>query len=396
MDLGRPMGDPSSAPRVTRTRSRSTTDGTSGASSTSLSVELVPAPLTPDLWATYEGASRSYGCTREFIEYFERPAAPALAVVRSRETGEVRAAFLFTQDGGTLHVLGRFSAPPADAVAAFAEAIFSRDARVRRIETGLIDAFPDLGVLGRPALALHEASEMRISLPATLADYERTLSKDFLSRCRHDERRLARELPSAQFATREGADIPAQWIAEVVRLNRERQASKNGRSVFGPEYEEGISRVARRHGCVTVLHDGSRVYAGVIDIRCGTDVFGWVIGHDNAFGKLRPGRLVQVAGIRYCVSHGYRTLHYLHGESSYKQEVGGRVVRLAEYVLLRSWSALRPSDVERAIEKQAVRLARRSVDRADGLARRVLGRPGAPVKSWLQSVARAARRLGPS
>ncbi|HYD42888.1 MAG TPA: GNAT family N-acetyltransferase [Anaeromyxobacter sp.] len=355
-------------------------------------MELFASPLAPERWETYERVSRSYGCTREFIEYFERPAAPALALVRRRGDGQARAAFLFTQDSATVRVHGRFSAPSAEAVAAFAEAIFSRYPNARRIGTGLIDALPDPGAVRRPTLAVHEATELRIALPATLAEYERTLSQDFVRRCRHDERRVARELPAARFETREGPDIPPWWISEVVRLNRDRMAAKNGRSVFSREYEEGISRVARRHGCVTVLHDGARVYAGVVDIRCGTDVFGWVIGHDDAFGKLGPGRLVQLAATRHCIARGYRTIHLLHGQSSYKQAVGGRVAELAEYVVLRSWSALRPRDLVRVAGNEGARFARRSVDRADEFARRALGRRGAPVRSLLQSLVRTARR----
>jgi CelD/BcsL family acetyltransferase involved in cellulose biosynthesis len=355
-------------------------------------VELFDAPLGAELWEAYERVTRSYGCTRAFIEYFERPAAPRLALVRLRDGGEVQGAFLFTRDAATVSVHGRFSAPPAEAVAAFAEAIFSRHPGVQRIATGLVDALPERGAVARPMLAVGGATEMRVTLPATLPEYERTLSKSFLGRCRHDERRLARELPSARFETREGAEVPPRWISEVVRLNRARMTAKNGRSVFGGAYEEGISQVARRHGCVTVLHDGTRIYAGVVDVRCGTDLFGWVIGHDDAYGRFGPGRLVQLAAVRHAIARGCRTIHLLHGESSHKQAFGGRVAPLAEYVILRSWAALRPADLGAALRNDAVRLARRHVDRVDALAQRVLGRRGAPVKSWLQSLVRTARR----
>lgn len=372
---------------------RSTAERTSHLPSDPHRVELFEAPLAPELWDTYERVTRSYGCTREFIEYFERPAAPTLALVRLREGGEVQGAFVFTRDGAAVRVHGRFSAPSGEALAAFAEAIFSRHREVRRIETGLVDALPGRGPVQRPILVVGDATEMRVSLPATLPEYERTLSKDFVSRCRHDERRLARELPSARFETREGAEIPPRWISEVVRLNRERMASRKGRSVFGPEYEEGISRVARRHGCVTVLHDGARIYAGVVDIRCGTDLFGWVIGHDDAYGRFGPGRLVQLAAVRHCIAAGYRTIHLLHGESNHKQVFGARVAPLAEYVVLRSWTSLLPRDVAATLRNDAVRLARRHVHRVDAFAQRVLGRRGAPVKSFLQSLVRTARRV---
>ena len=234
---------------------------------------------------------------------------------------------------------------------------------------------------------------MRVPLPPSVAEYERGLSAEYMRHTRYHARRLARERPSMRFTTLERADIPRSWIADVVRLNHERMASKNTESVISPRYEDGIFRVVRAHGSVTVLHDGSRVCAGVIEVLCGSEAFGWVIGHDNAYGKYRPGRLCQMAAIRHCIGRGMRTLHFLHGESQYKREVGGKGARLASYLVLRSWGSLRPGDVGRLCRRHLVRLARCSIERTDPVAQRVLRRR-TPLMSIARAVSQRARRLG--
>jgi CelD/BcsL family acetyltransferase involved in cellulose biosynthesis len=352
------------------------------------------SPLTPEDWGVYGRATRSYACTREFAEYFEDTAGASLALVRSRPAGEDRAAFLYrVVAGGGALVLGRFTAPTPDVLGAFVNAIFARHPGIGRVETHLIDAMPDPRPIGRPVLAVGEATELRVSFPGSIAEYERMLSNKFLSKVRYHERRLARERPSARFATLERADIPRSWIAEVVQLNRDRMASKNVESVFSKHYEEGIDRVARGHGCVTVLLDGSRVCAGVIDIVCGPEAFGWVIGHDHAYARYCPGMLCQMAAARHLIGRGVRTFHLLHGESQYKREFGGRTAALATYVVLRDWTSARPIDAARVCRKHLVKLARISIRAGDRVAGRVLG-GAAPLTSLVRRVVHRTRRMG--
>jgi CelD/BcsL family acetyltransferase involved in cellulose biosynthesis len=295
---------------------------------------------------------------------------------------------------GAAIVLGRFMAPAAEALGAFANGVFARH-RVGRVEIRSIDALVDPRATGRPVLAIEEAIESRISLPGSFADYERIVGKEFSSSTRYHLRRLARERPSTRFATLEGAQIPRSWIADVVQLNRDRMASREVASVFDERYEEGIARVARAHGYVTVLLDGSRVCAGVINILSGPEAFGWVTGHDDAYRRYCPGRLCQLEGIRHAIARGTRTFHLLHGDSPYKQELGGRSARLASYVVLRDWAWARPADAVRVCRSRFMRLARRSIKAGDRAAVRVLG-GRTPLTSFVRRVVRRARRLARS
>jgi CelD/BcsL family acetyltransferase involved in cellulose biosynthesis len=347
--------------------------------------------MTPELWEVYEQATHSYGCTREFIEYFEDPAGASIALVRPAPRGHVRAAFLFkmSQDR-SVRVLGRFTAPPAEILGAYVDAVFARNRAMRRVDTGLIDALPDPGTLGRPVLAQHTATEMRISLPDSVEEYQLSLDKDFLKRTQRFEHRLSHACPSSRFVAVEREEIPRSWVADVVRLNHERMDSKRTQSVLDVHYEEGIFSVARAHGCLTALLDGDHVCAGVIAIRCGTDAFAWVVGHDNAYGSYRPGKLCQLASIRHCIARGVRTLHFLHGESRYKKELGGKPASLASYVVLRSWAALRPDEVTRLLWTRSEASARKLIDVADAIAARALDRKE-PVKSFARDVARRVK-----
>jgi CelD/BcsL family acetyltransferase involved in cellulose biosynthesis len=353
-------------------------------------VEFFEPPLSPELWGRYERAARSYTCSRAFLEYFERPAAATLAIVRD-PTGTERSAFLYARVGGAARVYGRYTAPPAPEVAAFCEALFERHPELRRVQVDLVDALPDLRAVGRPVLVVRRVTERRVPLPGSAEEYEGTLGKDTRAQLRYLERRLARDHPHTRFATADGDAIPRAWIAEVVRLHHARMTSKSTRSTIDAGYEEGIFRVARAHGAVTVLLDGDRVCGGVVYVLAGPEVFGWVIGHDDAYAKYRPGKLCQLAAFRHCIARGARTYHFLMGEAGYKRELGGAPAEVASYAVLRSWASLRAGDVLRVVQRRLAREARRAVARADGLAARLWpGRP-APLTTLARALAGRAR-----
>jgi CelD/BcsL family acetyltransferase involved in cellulose biosynthesis len=361
----------------------------------SLRVELVQAPLTSDAWAAYEAATRSHACTRAFIEHFDRPARPELALVRSEPEGDPLAAFVFERDGaGSITMLDRYAAPPAAAFAAFVEAAFERYPDVARVRTELLDAFARPGPSGRPTLVLREEVELRVPLPERVEDYERSLETKFVRECRRYERRLARSAPGWVVETVEEKALPREWVADIVRLHRAHLAGKGIASAVDAHYEEGVFAVARRHGCATVLRDGDRIFAGVIHVRRGSEGIAWVLGVDDAYAAFSPGKLVMLAGIRHLVDHGAGVCRFLLGDALYKRQLGGRPVILASYLVLRSWRALRVEDAARVARKHTSLLARRAVGAADSVASRALNRPE-PVLLVLRAVARAASRARP-
>lgn len=355
-------------------------------------VEFFEAPLEPELWERYERAARSYTCSRAFLEYFERPAGARLAVLRA-PGGDDRCAFLYLCSGGSARVYGRYTAPSTAELATFCEAVFERHPEIGRVQVELVDALPDPGALGRPTLVVREVTEPRVALPASAAEYERTLGKTTLAQLRYLERRLAREHAGARFTTVEGAEIPRGWIADVIRLHRARMVAKNSRSTVDERYEEGIFRVAQAHGAVTVLLDEDRVRAGVIYVRAGAEVFGWVIGHDDAYAKYRPGKLCQLAAFRHCIARGARTYHFLMGESGYKRELGGEAAPIASYVVLRSWAALRPGDVARLGRKHLARAAGMALELGDRAAARLFPERTAPLKTLAHALAGRVRAV---
>lgn len=355
-----------------------------------LRVELVSAPLSAEHWASYEAVNRSYTCTRAFIEYFERPSDPGLALVRDG-SNDVRAAFLFQYDGSaSVRLLGRLFAPPPDAFRAFVEAVLARYPAANRVETDLLDAFAEPGVDGRPTLTVRKGVELRVPLGGAVEEYHRSLDPEFLRRSARHERKLFRSTPAARFSTLEDEGIPREWIAQIVQLNRARMSTKHTDSVFDAHYEEGIFTVARKHGCVTVLFDGERICAGAITIRCGPESFGWVLAHDEAYAGFRPGRLCALANMRHLAGRGVRTHHMLAGDSPYKRELGGRPVPLASYLVLRSWAALTPVEVGRLALARTALVARGAIAAADAVAARTLDRQGA-VTSLARDVVHRGR-----
>ena len=239
---------------------------------------------------------------------------------------------------------------------------------------------------------MRQAADLRLDLASGFEAYHRSLDAEFVKRSAYHERHLARAVPGAAFATVDGEDIPREWVAEIVRLNHRRMSAKSMESVFDAVYEEGIFTVARRHGCVTVLRDGDRLCAGVVNIRCGTESFGWVIGHDDAYAKFRPGRLCMLAALRELAGRGVRTHHLLLGDSPYKRELGARPAPVACYVVLRGWAALKPSDVVRVGAKRSALASRRVLEAADAIVARVVHRRE-PVSSAARDAFHRARRV---
>jgi hypothetical protein len=353
-------------------------------------VDFLGPPSTPELWRLYEESAHSYGCTREFLEHFDDPTAAVLARI-APAAGEAAVVLLYRFEGTTVRLMGRLYALPAEALAAFAHAVFARHPDGRRIETDFIDAVPRSAALGGPALAVREAIELRIALPGEVEAYEQTLDREFLKRMQYHQRRLARRHPATRITTLERSAIPRSCIADVVRLNRERRTVKGSVSVFSARYEDGIARVARAHGQVTVLRDGEQVCAGVINIVTGPDAYFWVIGHASAYNRFSPGTLCLLASIRHCIACRVRTFHLLQGESEYKRAVGGKPAPLAAYVIVRSWMDVRPEDLWRLVVKHATTRARDATRAADRLAVRLRIPGEAPFTSLAREALRRVR-----
>jgi hypothetical protein len=354
-------------------------------------VEFLGPPGTPELWNLYEESAHSYGCTREFLEHFDDPSGALLARI-APAAGEAAVVLLYRLERTTARLMGRLYAPPPDALAAFARALFARHPEARRIETDFIDAVPRSASLGSPTLAVREAIELRIALPGEVEAYEQALDREFLKRMQYHERRLARRHPTTCITTLERSAIPRSCISDVVRLNRERRTVKGSVSVFSARYEDGIASVARAHGQVTVLRDREQVCAGVINIVTGPDAYFWVIGHASAYNRFSPGTLCLLASIRHGIACGVRTFHLLHGESEYKRAVGGKPAPLAAYVILRSWADARPDDLRRLVVKHATRRARGAIRTADRLAARLRMSRDAPFTSLAREALRRVRR----
>jgi hypothetical protein len=356
-----------------------------------LQVELFAPPMAPEQWDAYERATHSFECTRQYLEHFEDLSTAWLGLVRSGP--HVEAAFIYRiQPGGDACVLGKYYAPSAEPLRVFIDAVFARHSGVNGVRTNLVDALPDPRVLRRPVLALRETRELRLSLPRTVEEYNRSLRRTALKRLERCERRFARDHPLLRLDTLEGDEIVRPLVADVIRLNRERMASKNTESIFREGDVERIFTITRARGYVTVLREGERLCAGVIIVRSGTDAFYWIIGHDNAYGKYRPGSLCLLAGIRHAVVRGVDTLHMLEGESDYKSEMGGVAAPLAAYLVLRSWAALRPGDVVRLLAKHAELRVRSVIDALDSVAQGVLTRRR-PIRHFVRGTVNRIARI---
>ena len=158
------------------------------------------------------------------------------------------------------------------------------------------------------------------------------------------ERRLADALPDFRITEPCDDDIDAHIEAMIV-VNHSRQggniasARRRYASLFRNAYDQGILRMA-------IYWDGAKpVAGGAAFIDRERSWFGlYMIGFDEAYDKLSPGKGIVGRAIRMAIDGGFKRFDFMRGAESYK-------ARYASDVLVtRHYRVLRPGLRARAIE----------------------------------------------
>jgi CelD/BcsL family acetyltransferase involved in cellulose biosynthesis len=139
------------------------------------------------------------------------------------------------------------------------------------------------------------------------------------------ERRLAEALPNFRVSEATDSDIDAH-VEATVKLHHDRwggnlkTARKHFGGLFRATYERGLLRIF-------VYWDGAAPIAGAaVFVDELQSSFGlYMIGFDEAYAKLSPGKGIIGRAIRAAIESGYRRFDFLRGDEPFKQNYADEV-----------------------------------------------------------------------
>ncbi len=248
------------------------------------------------------------------------------------------------------------------AVEALADALLARrwdglnllDVSDPRIET-LVNRLADRGV---KVESRDETRCLRCELPDTWDEYitKRISAKTRVNMVRV-ERRLAEALPGFRISEPTDEDVDAHVEAMVI-VHHKRQGGNLKRA------HRRVGRLLRNAYATGVLRliiywDGTRPIAGAAAfVDPPRSYFGlYIIGFDEEYDKLSPGKGIIGRAIRTAIESGYKHFDFMRGDEEYKARYADEVHVLKQYRLARpGWRAgaiayLRPKffDVKLAV-----------------------------------------------
>lgn len=297
-----------------------------------LTVEWYEDPLPPWLEAALIALHGNLYSTLEAIRLFN-PGAALSAFVLRRGDAPVQIV-VFGIDGRRANVLNAVIRLGADEIALFARGLFARCPRVSAIafQPSQVEA----GGLAYPHQHGVVQEDIVVTLPGTADEFRMRLGGETRRNLKRRSDQLDREHPSNAFEARVGADVPDEWIGEILRFHYARMASKNKQSGIDREYEREIRALVRRFGVVGVVTIEGRIAAGAIGYRVGANHYLHVIAHDPRYDRVSLGRLCVYAMIRDCIGREAREFHFLWGEYDYKYNFLGVRRDLALLTVYRS------------------------------------------------------------
>jgi hypothetical protein len=222
----------------------------------------------------------------------------------ARSGGSVRCLLLFRLEAGVVSVINQQIKLADGDLRCFADAIFARYRRARRIAFYAIDTTVERFHLPFQRYQVLEENVLR--LPSTREAYTASLNQNLLKRLQSGERKLQRDHPGYRFRVLKGTDVTEPVLRQVVDMAGARMAAKQQSAYLRDEDVGKILQLIHRYGYVGVLEIDGAVRGGNIFYGVGQRYFMHVIAHDPDFDKYMLGHMVQYQAACYCIDAGGR------------------------------------------------------------------------------------------
>jgi hypothetical protein len=222
----------------------------------------------------------------------------------ARAKGVIRCLILFRIESGVARVINQQIKLADDDLRCFADAIFNKYRRVRRIAFYAIDT--TLERLHLPFQRYQALEENVLTLPHSRDEYTASLNQNLLKRLQAGERKLKRDYPGYQFQILKHTEVTEEILRHVVDMAGARMASKQLSTYLREEDVGKILQLIHRYGFVGVLRIDGVIRGGNIFYGVGRRYFMHVIAHDPDYDKYMPGHMVQYLAACYCIDMGGR------------------------------------------------------------------------------------------
>ncbi len=325
-----------------------------------------------------------YGARHACVEYFRvYHGLDGVSTYRAAFDGEPRLILLYQQRHHILWALNQaIRIEPAD-LQGFAQAMFSRYPRVRRIDLHAVDA----DGAGYPSQRLLMREDMEGTLPGDVDDYVAGLGKSTRHNIRRYTGRLMRDHPGFELRVVPRAQINSEHLRVLQRLSRERLAGKGQLSTLDETELHRLRQLSARYGLVTLAVIGDRIVGGMLCLVIGKCVNFRIIAHDPEYDDYSLGFLVYFMTICEAIRQGCTKMNFGWGHYPYKLQLGGRRRSLAMLTLYRSRLAY-ALDAVGLLARRAAQLREQF---ASGL--HSAAASGKPHARFLHALAGSMRRL---
>jgi Acetyltransferase (GNAT) domain len=278
----------------------------------------------PPSWVDAE-LSRIYQNIYSLIAYhrsFEPSFSPSVYVVR--RDGTPVDILIFTRTARRIDVKCFQARIGARAVADFARAAFARFPSVR-----VINVLPiyvertDIDSARMPApFQIGDLSEdYLLSLPDSEEAYLQTLGASTRKMLKRRLRLLRQDHPSLSFTVQANAQVDPGDIGKLVSFAKTRMQANGMPWRRAPNFDAGIERLAPLCVLGTSKIDGA-LAAGQLAFVIGSSCCFELTSHDPKFADYSIGTVNIFLTVCECIKLGVTDIHFLIGDSGYKQSLG--------------------------------------------------------------------------
>jgi hypothetical protein len=217
----------------------------------------------------------------------------------ARAGGVIQCLILFRIESGVVKVINQQIRLADDDLRCFADAIFEKYGKVRRIAFYAIDT--TLAGFHLPFQRYQVLEENVLTLPRTRDEYTASLNQNLLKRLQAGERKLKRDYPGYQFQILKRTQVTDEILRHVVDMAGARMAAKQQSAYIHAEDLGKIRQLIHRYGFVGILRIDGVIRGGNIFYGVGRRYFMHVIAHDPDYDKYMPGHMVQYLAACYCI-----------------------------------------------------------------------------------------------
>ena len=275
----------------------------------------LPAFVGPELIRLY----RNFYSSLPFMQTFRK--LDDACVYAASSAGQSIAVLVFRKEGRMITVLNELMSMSGEEVRRFVEYIFQRYPMTQVISFPAIRT--TISGLAYPFQQHNEKEDYVITLPSTPEEYGAALGKHTRHNLRRYTNRLVETHPTFNYQFHENGNINEEQFRAIVALNRERIAQKKKRFSLDAGALDGMLRIAKKHGMMNVMQIGSRLCAGSICFRIGSEYFGVVNSFDPQYDSFFLGMTCYYQTICESIRRGGTRFHMAWDRYDYKTRLQG-------------------------------------------------------------------------